>query len=83
MNKIFTSIKKLIKALVLWLYKLFIKSLPIDSKAIIFESNVGRSYSGNPKAIYEEMIKQGLDSQYRCYYILEDTKMTIPGPAKR
>lgn len=83
MNKILKNIKEPIKLIVLWVYKLFIKLLPLDSRVILFECNVGRNYTGNPRAIYEEMVRQGLDHKYDCYFILEDTKILIPGQAKK
>ncbi len=49
----------------------------------MFESNLGRNYTGNPRAIYEEMVRQGLDKKYRCYFILEDVTTVIPGSARK
>ena len=34
--------------------------LPINNDLIIFESDLGRNYGGNPKYIYEEIVRQGL-----------------------
>lgn len=45
-------------------------------------SNLGRSYGGNPKSIYEEMISLGLDQTYNCYFLLENPQVTLPGTAK-
>jgi CDP-glycerol glycerophosphotransferase len=45
-------------------------------------SNLGRNYSGNPKSIYEEIMARGLDQKYRCYYILENPKISLPGNIK-
>lgn len=73
----------ILKQLVIAFYKILTKVLPIDHKIILFESNVGRNYTGNPKAIYEEMVRLGLDSKYRCYFILEDIDTKIPGAAKK
>lgn len=74
---------KIIKRIVLKWYRACIKLFPVNKNIILFESNLGRNYTGNPKAIYEEMVKQGLDSKYRCYFILEDMKTTIPGKGKK
>jgi CDP-glycerol glycerophosphotransferase len=57
--------------------------LTVNRRIILFESNLGRNYTGNPKAIYEEMIRLGLDRKYRCYFILEDMETIIPGSAKK
>jgi CDP-glycerol glycerophosphotransferase len=76
------KIKKKLKKAVLWTYKLCIGILPMNRKIILFESNLGRNYTGNPKAIYEEMVRQGLDQKYRCYFILENPAIKLPGTAK-
>ncbi|MCP8617482.1 CDP-glycerol glycerophosphotransferase family protein [Salirhabdus salicampi] len=34
---------------------------PVDSKLIVFESNIGKHYGDSPKYIYEEMVKRNLD----------------------
>lgn len=83
MNKIAKNIKEPIKRIVLWVYNLFVKLLPVSSKVILFECKLGRSYSGNPRAIYEEMVRQGLDKKYKCYFIFEDTETPIVGQAKK
>ena len=57
----------------------FFRKLPVNNDLIIFESNMGRNYSGNPKHIYEEMIKQRLDKKLKCVWILEDINTEIPG----
>lgn len=80
--KIVKKLKRLVKKSVLLLYRLAVKLLPIDKRIILFESNLGRNYTGNPKAIYEEMVRQGLDLSYRCYFILENPKTIIPGAGK-
>lgn len=79
--------KKLIKSMgkkcLLALYGLERILLPIRKNVIVFESNVGRNYTGNPKAIYEEMVHMGLDQKYRMIYILEDTSIPIAGQGKK
>lgn len=55
----------------------------VEDDLILFESMLGRNYSGNPKAIYEEMVNRGLDQKYRCVWILNDTTMEIPGNAQK
>lgn len=76
------KLKRLAKKSVLFLYRLAVKLLPINKRIILFESNLGRNYTGNPKAIYEEMVRQGLDRKYRCYFILEHPKTKIPGAGR-
>jgi CDP-glycerol glycerophosphotransferase len=76
-------VKKKLRQFVIKGYKICVSILPVNKNVIIFESNLGRNYTGNPKAIYEEMVRQGLDKKYRCYFVLEDTKVQIPGAAKK
>lgn len=73
----------MLKRVVLYGYKLCTRMLPLRRSTILFESNLGRNYTGNPRAIYEEMVKQGLDRRFRCYFILEDVKTQIPGSARK
>ncbi len=56
-----------------------LRKLPVNNNLIIFESNVGRNYSGNPRYIYEEMVKQGIDKKLTFVWILEDPETEIPG----
>jgi CDP-glycerol glycerophosphotransferase len=53
--------------------------IKVDSKVIIFESNLGKNYTGNPKAIYEKMVKRGLDQVYTCVWIFNNPQTVIPG----
>jgi CDP-glycerol glycerophosphotransferase len=81
-KKVIKKVKKKLKPVVLGIYKTACKVLPINKNIILFESNLGRNYTGSPRAIYEEMVRQGLDTKYRCYYILENPDTPIPGAAK-
>lgn len=72
-------LKKAVKIPILLLYRLFILTNKVDNRVILFESNLGRNYSGNPRFIYEELVKRGLDQVYRCYFILEDVTVPLPG----
>lgn len=71
--------KKWAKKQVIRLYKIETKVLPINKKIITFESNMGRNYTGSPRYIYEEMVKQGLDKKYRCYIMLDDPSTEVIG----
>lgn len=73
--------RDLIKKTVIIIYHIFLKVLPVDNRVIFFESSVGRNYTGNPKYVYEEMVAQGLDNDYKCIWSLEDTTLEIPGNA--
>ncbi|HHV12839.1 MAG TPA: CDP-glycerol glycerophosphotransferase family protein [Clostridiales bacterium] len=76
-----TIVKRVMKIPMLLLYHLFILVNRVDTSIILFESNLGRNYSGNPRFIYEELVRRGLDRSYRCYFILEDTSVSLPGSA--
>ena len=83
LGKLKEALKNGIKSIILFGYHIGIKILPVDPNILLFESNLGRNYTGNPRAIYEELVRQGLDKKYRCYFIFEDTKTVIPGLAKK
>lgn len=53
--------------------------LNVEDDIIVFESMLGRNYSCNPKAIYEEMVARGLDQKYRLYWVLTNLDKEIPG----
>ena len=74
-------IKKIVKFFVMILYRIEILIFPVNPKIVVFESNMGRNYTGNPRCIYEEMARRGLDQKYRCYVILEDPATEVPGHA--
>jgi CDP-glycerol glycerophosphotransferase len=44
---------------------------------------MGRNYSGNPKHVYEQMIRKSLDKKLKCIWLLEDPNIEIPGNAKK
>lgn len=79
MKSLRSYIKKIVKFFVMMLYQIEAHILSIQPDVIVFESNLGRNYTGNPKAIYEEMVARGLDQKYRCYFILEDLSTPVPG----
>ncbi|MFJ8674110.1 CDP-glycerol glycerophosphotransferase family protein [Streptomyces sp. NPDC093589] len=37
--------------------------LPVKKRTVVFESHLGKQYSDSPRALYEEMRRQGLDFQ--------------------
>ncbi|MFZ3496280.1 bifunctional glycosyltransferase/CDP-glycerol:glycerophosphate glycerophosphotransferase [Streptomyces sp. 5.8] len=43
------------------LYHEVFSRLPIKKRTVVFESMIGRQYSDSPRAIYEEMRRQGLE----------------------
>ena len=60
----------------------FFSKLPIKNKQIMFESFGGKSYSCNPRAIYEEI--QRKDPSYTCIWAFNDpASKQIVGNAKK
>lgn len=62
--------------------KIFIK-LPMRKNRIMFESFLGRNISGNPKYLYKQMVKDGLDKKYELIWILNDLSEDIEGNHKK
>jgi CDP-glycerol glycerophosphotransferase len=58
-------------------YQLCNKILPVNRKAVIFQSFYGKSYSDNPKALYEEMLAE--DCNMKAIWVLNNPKLEIPG----
>jgi CDP-glycerol glycerophosphotransferase len=81
-NNVIKKVRKKLKPIVIKGYKLACRLMPLKKDIILFESNLGRNYTGNPRSIYEEMVRQGLDQKYRCYFILENPDTPLPGTAK-
>lgn len=75
--------KQFIKNITIQVYKLLTWIIPVNKKTIIFQSSNGRNYTGNPRYIYEEMVRQGLDQKYQCIWFLFDTSIGIPGKCKK
>lgn len=74
--------KKAIKKIILNIYSILFHILTTKNNIILFESSTGRNYSGNPKYIYEyllknEKIKYG--NKFKYVWSLEDTSIDIKG----
>lgn len=78
-----TKIYKFVKKMVVLLYHLMCFILPVKKKRIVFDSSLGKSYAGNPKAIYECMVAKGYDKKWECIWFYESKKYDIPGEAKQ
>lgn len=77
------QIKKWLKRILYAIYKYIFLHLPIEKKRIIFVSSLGRNYTGSPRAIYEEMVRLGLDKEYACMYVIQDLHTKVPGQVKK
>ena len=71
-------LKRRIKLFLYRLYRMAVRrTIP---GLLIFESNLGRNYSGNPRAIYEEMLRRGWDKEMQiCWLFTEPEKQSVPG----
>ncbi|AKM20436.1 CDP-glycerol:poly(glycerophosphate) glycerophosphotransferase [Geobacillus sp. 12AMOR1] len=58
-------------------YHIFNKLLPIRSNVFIFQSYYGNSYACNPKALYEELLRQKWDM--KAVWIMKDLDKQLPG----
>ena len=79
-----SSMRALKRLVMKWFYRLCLVLFPVNKKVLVFESNAGRNYTGNPRFIYEEMVRQGLDKEYRIYYVFDHPEyVRIPGRARK
>ena len=63
-------------------YKKIADYIPTNEKTILFQSSVGRNYTGSPRYIYEEMIEKGMDKEYKIAWVFEESiydSIEIPG----
>ena len=67
MTRIKQMIKKFTHLILIKIYYIFIKLLPINGRVIVLEINHGRNYSDNPKYIYEEFVRRGLDKNINLF----------------
>ncbi len=80
--KIVKYIKILVGSIIKTLYKSLYKFVSIDDKMAIFISFHGRGYSDNPRAIYEEMMKDERFADFQFIWFIKNHKsknLNIPG----
>ncbi|MCI8307703.1 MAG: bifunctional glycosyltransferase family 2 protein/CDP-glycerol:glycerophosphate glycerophosphotransferase [Lachnospiraceae bacterium] len=70
---------KFLKGSAVAAYKIMQVCLPVKKTIVVFSSALGRSYAGNPKAIYEEMLRMGFDKKYTFVWFYDNTPHNIPG----
>lgn len=63
------AIRKLLKKLAHAAYYAMTVLFPVRRRVVVFNSNVGRNYTGNPKAIFEELRAQGADSKLGLKFV--------------
>jgi Putative glycosyl/glycerophosphate transferases involved in teichoic acid biosynthesis TagF/TagB/EpsJ/RodC len=80
MSRILKKPKKLLRIIFFYTCKIL---FPIKEKVIVFESSVGRSYTGKPRAIYEEMIRNGMDRECVMVWSLNDVGLEVMGNCRK
>ncbi len=69
--------KRAVKGLVLACYHFLAHVLPVSRRTVVFMSSLGRSYTGNPRAVCEKMAELGMMQEFRCYYILDEPERFV------
>ena len=63
-----------VKGFAVWIYRCMCCLFPVKQNRVVFDSSLGKSYSGNPRHIFEYAVKHGLDKKWDCIWFYE----TIP-----
>lgn len=61
-----------------YLYKHYFSKMELKKKYVVFESFFGKSYSDNPKYIYEYLMKNCKDKGYHAIWSYSDKKFDLP-----
>lgn len=77
-----SAAKQMLKGFVLACYHLLARILPTSRRTVVFMSSLGRSATGNPRAVCERMAELGMTKDFRCYYILDEPKRFADGLPK-
>ncbi|HCX63923.1 MAG TPA: teichoic acid biosynthesis protein F, partial [Eubacteriaceae bacterium] len=64
------------------IYRLVLKQVGTDDQMVLFCSHLGRNYSCNPKAIYEKMMEEEKDRNYKIVWAFKKKDTQIPGNPK-
>lgn len=70
-----SKLKSVMKKGIVTLYKIMCKVLPVRKNIVLFMSNMGKNYSGNPKAIFEALKKS--DVKKSCICVWAFTKLCL------
>ncbi len=82
MSRLRKRIMTLGKHAVHFLTSRFGKFIPVKKNTVFFECFLGQSYGDQPKYIYEEMLRCGMDKSYRIIWGFRKSKLTLPVPGK-
>ena len=72
-------IRTFVKTFAIILYRVMCVVLPVNKRRIVFDSSLGRSYSGNPRRIFEYMVENGSVDKWECTWFYEKAPYPIPG----
>lgn len=75
--------KEFIKSILIQLYRMMTRFIPVSNNIIIFQASNGKNYTGNPRFIYEEAVRSGLDKKYECVWFLLDVSTEVPGKCRK
>lgn len=64
--------KSFVKKSVVKFYQLIARLLPKNKDILVFESNLFRNCTGNPKSIYDEIVRQNLDKKFKCIWVFKN-----------
>lgn len=62
-------LKKTVKKLVVLFYRVFCHLVCVDGKLVVFDSDMGKNYSGSPRAIYEKLIQVDKEHRFRPVWV--------------
>lgn len=74
---------RIIRRMVILCYRLMCRLLPVQKNKVVFNSSLGKSYAGNPKYIYEHLVKKGDDLTWDIVWFYENTPYEIPGRCRQ
>lgn len=66
-----------------FVYPIMRRVLPINKKTVVFQSYWGKSYSCNPRAIYEQMIDEKMNYNYVWFFNNENKRLKGKGESVR
>lgn len=72
-------VRKTVKSAAIACYYVMNRLFCVNKQRIVLSASLGKSYSGNPKAIYELLVKKELDKEYDCIWFYENEPFDIPG----
>ncbi len=70
---------KTAKNIVILFYRFMCLIFPVKKNRVVFDSNLGKSYAGNPRHIYEALVSHGHDMKWDCIWFYENETYNIPG----